>query len=259
VGRNLRVDSNLRSRIPPPRKSKSKSHCDWQSVSKPWCRGLSGAHDKIFIIIWQLRVCFCWAPSLTRGRVCLLHMLLLLASVVILGSESLGTRDHILLSQIWDFPFPSSPTTRRITVEVFDPASTRVFHPAKSKLKFYPAKSSQSQGYIATDGQTVSLGVEPHLRFMTRYLLLFDTYGLVFVGRPLWREDGSVNCKCCWPLPAQFFSGPSPLGLATIYYCLKFETSLFVASYDWQGHGGGIRPRLHTRIHPASGCPRYIA
>jgi hypothetical protein len=32
-------------------------------------------------------------------------MLLILASVVFLGSESLGTRDHILLSQIWDFPF----------------------------------------------------------------------------------------------------------------------------------------------------------
>jgi hypothetical protein len=31
-----------------------------------------------------------------------------------------------------------------------------------------------------------------------------------------------------------------------IFYCLRFETSLFVASYDWQGHGGGIRPRLHT-------------
>jgi hypothetical protein len=36
------------------------------------------------------------------------------------------------------------------------------------------------------------------------------------------------------------------LGLATIFYCLRFETSLFVASYDSQGHGGDIRPRLHT-------------
>jgi hypothetical protein len=35
-----------------------------------------------------------------RGRVCLLYMLLALASTVFLGSESLGTRDHILLSQI---------------------------------------------------------------------------------------------------------------------------------------------------------------
>jgi hypothetical protein len=34
----------------------------------------------------------------------------------------------------------------------------------------------------------------------------------------------------------------------TIFYCLKFETSLFVASYDSQGHGGGIRPLLHTGL-----------
>jgi hypothetical protein len=53
-------------------------------------------------------------------------------------------------------------------------------------------------------------------------------------------------CMCCWPLPAQSFSGPNPLGLATVFYCLRFETSLFVTSYDSQGHGGGVRPRLHT-------------
>jgi hypothetical protein len=73
-----------------------------------------------------------------------------------------------------------------------------------------------------------------------------DSYVLDSVGRPLWREDGSVFCMCRWPLPAQSVSGPSPLGLATVFYCLRFETSLFVASYDSQGHGGGIRPRLHT-------------
>jgi hypothetical protein len=73
--------------------------------------------------------------------------------------------------------------------------------------------------------QSVSLGVEPHLGLMTRYLLLFDSYGLGFVGRPLWWEDGSVFCICCLSLPAQSLSGPSPLGLATIFYCLRFETS----------------------------------
>jgi hypothetical protein len=36
------------------------------------------------------------------------------------------------------------------------------------------------------------------------------------------------------------------MGLATIFYCLRFETSLFVASYDSQGYGGSIRPCLHT-------------
>jgi hypothetical protein len=45
------------------------------------------------------------ALSLTRGRVCRLQLLLELASAVILGSESCGTRYHILLSQIRDFPF----------------------------------------------------------------------------------------------------------------------------------------------------------
>jgi hypothetical protein len=57
------------------------------------------------ITIWQLWSCFCGAPSLTRGRVCLLYMLLGLPNAVFLGSESFGTRDHILLSQIWDFTF----------------------------------------------------------------------------------------------------------------------------------------------------------
>jgi hypothetical protein len=27
------------------------------------------------------------------------------------------------------------------------------------------------------------------------------------------------------------------VGLVTIFYCLRFETSLFVASYDSQGYG----------------------
>jgi hypothetical protein len=58
---------------------------------------------------------------LTKGRVCRLQLLLALASAVIFESEPRGTRDHILLSQIRDFPF------RRLLrlVEVFDPASTR--------------------------------------------------------------------------------------------------------------------------------------
>jgi hypothetical protein len=46
---------------------------------------------------------------------------------------------------------------------------------------------------------------------------------LCWCGELLWREDGSVFCICCWPLPTQSFSGPSPLGLATIIYSLRFE------------------------------------
>jgi hypothetical protein len=57
---------------------------------------------------YLLQSCFHGASSLTRGRVCLLYMLLALASAVFLESESLCTRDHILLSQIWDFVFVAS-------------------------------------------------------------------------------------------------------------------------------------------------------
>jgi hypothetical protein len=78
------------------------------TISRPVCLRIkdpSRAYDQIFITVRQLQVSWCGAPSLTRGRVCCLQLLLVLASEVILGSKSHGTRDHILLSQIWDFPF----------------------------------------------------------------------------------------------------------------------------------------------------------
>jgi hypothetical protein len=62
---------------------------------------------------------------------------------------------------------------------------------------------------------------------------------------PLWREDWSVFYNCCWPSPTQSFSGPCPMVLVTIFYCLRIETSLFVVSCYCQGYGGGIRPDLH--------------
>jgi hypothetical protein len=79
--------------------------------------------------------------------------------------------------------------------------------------------------------------------------------------QPHWRQNRSVICNCCWSSPAQSFSGPSPAGLMTTFYGLRLETpqtwrvaqlypqalgSLFVATYDLQGYGGGIGPRFHT-------------
>jgi hypothetical protein len=58
-------------------------------------------------IFFQLNLCG-YSPyltsSLTRGWICRLQLLLVLASAVILRSESHGTHYHILLSQIRDSP-----------------------------------------------------------------------------------------------------------------------------------------------------------
>jgi hypothetical protein len=86
-----------------------------------------------------------------------------------------------------------------------------------------------------------------------------DSCGFLEVWRCLWRENGSVIYSCCWPSTAQYFSGTSPVGLVTIFYCLRFETSLFVASCDSQGYGGVIRPRLHTQLILLALDFRYLA
>jgi hypothetical protein len=78
------------------------------TVRRPVYLGIkypSGTYEEIFITVRQLRVGWCGALFLMRGLVCRLQLLLVLASAVILGSESLGTRDRILLSQIWDSCF----------------------------------------------------------------------------------------------------------------------------------------------------------
>jgi hypothetical protein len=57
-----------------------------------------------------------------------------------------------------------------------------------------------------------------HLGPKTTFLLLSDICGFVDVGRPLWREDGSVVYNCCWSSPAQSFSSPSPAVRRTLFY-----------------------------------------
>jgi hypothetical protein len=84
------------------------SHSLYPSITahvKSWCSLIPSTTSGHTTAPFEIR-----NSSLTRGRVCLLYtcMVLALASVVFLGSESLGTRDHILLSHIWGFPFVAS-------------------------------------------------------------------------------------------------------------------------------------------------------
>jgi hypothetical protein len=84
----------------------------------------------------------------------------------------------------------------------------------------------------------------------------------VLVSSPIWGSRPDIYY--CLTVTVLFFCGASSpmrkrvcllymlLALASavflIFYCLRFETSLFVASYDSQGHGEGIQPCLHTGI-----------
>jgi hypothetical protein len=53
-----------------------------------WCKAPSGAHNQICITFSQLWGCSCGAPSLTKGQVSRLQLLMVLASAVIFGIQS---------------------------------------------------------------------------------------------------------------------------------------------------------------------------
>jgi hypothetical protein len=57
--------------------SQRQSHIatDGQSVCLSWCRDLAGALDQMLIFKWKLLSCPCGAPSLARGRVCHLSVI----------------------------------------------------------------------------------------------------------------------------------------------------------------------------------------
>jgi hypothetical protein len=55
--------------------------------------------------------------------------------------------------------------------------------------------------------------------------LLLNNCRFIDVGRPLWREVGSVVFSFCRASPAQPFSDLRPTGLTSIFYCLYFWDS----------------------------------
>jgi hypothetical protein len=106
---------------------------------------------------------------------------------------------------------------------------------------------------------SVRLGVEPHLGLMTRYLLVWQLRSSFMWGALSDERMGLSFVYATGPCQRSLSQVWVPLVLATIFYCLRFGTSLFVASYDSQGHGGGIRPRLHTGVFSLTVCQWLLA
>jgi hypothetical protein len=128
-----------------------------------------------------------------RGRVCYLYMLLSLASAVFLGFESLGTRNHIWLSQIWDFPFRrllrlAGSRWRYCTALC---TSLSVSSEVKSKSKLLYDWQFTANQFVLAPGP-----LRPTTRdcFSNRTLAV-----IVLISHPLWREGGVVSYEYAWP------------------------------------------------------------
>jgi hypothetical protein len=83
-----------------------------------------------------------------------------------------------------------------------------------------------SRSHVTTGGQSASLswcqapiyGLHQILFFTVRQLRICWCGALSLKRRRVCVHNS------CWPSPAQSFLGPSPAGLVTIFYCLRFET-----------------------------------
>jgi hypothetical protein len=77
---------------------------DDQSANMSWCQATTLGPKPYFYHCQTVAGSLMWAACLTRGRCCRLQLLLAVANAVIVGSESCGANDHILLPQIRDSP-----------------------------------------------------------------------------------------------------------------------------------------------------------
>jgi hypothetical protein len=117
---------------------------DWRFTANQFVLATSPLRLTTSNLIFQLNT-YGYSPYvtsfLTRGWVCRLQLLLVLASTVILRSESCETHDHILLSQIRDSP------NLEAQVPVFIFPRNRVARLYHQVLGSISVASYDSQGY----------------------------------------------------------------------------------------------------------------
>jgi hypothetical protein len=117
---------------------------DWRFTANQLVLATSPLRLITSIFFFQINTCD-QSPyvtfSLLRGWVRRLQLLLALASAVILRSESHGTHNHILLSQIWDH------TNLECQVPIFISSRNRVTRLCPQALGSLFVASYDSQGY----------------------------------------------------------------------------------------------------------------
>jgi hypothetical protein len=127
---------------------------------------------------------------------------------------------------------PFVPWQRLLRVEILQ------LHSLKPSIHRFPYRTpwteSESESYVTTDGQSASLSWNKapiwglrqdfYWRRICRLQLLLTLASAVIIGRGL-------------------------VEIATIFCCLRFETSLFVASYDLTRSLNWLCPLLMTSRH----------
>jgi hypothetical protein len=121
-----------------------------QSASLSWNKARIWGLQPDSFTLRQLRDCWCGALSLTKGRGCRLQLLLVLARAVILVSESRGTRDHILLSQIWDFYFSRLLRIAGLRWRYSTPPPHGVLYELKNELSFITLRRTEERSLPRT-------------------------------------------------------------------------------------------------------------
>jgi hypothetical protein len=137
--------------------------------------------------------CFCGAPSLTRGLVC---------SLITQWSELRRIRNHQVKSS-YIMTDSQTASLSWCQAPLLEPVTNFSFflHLFLDNYWFndvgrllWQEVGSEVWGHVMTDGQSVSMSWRrAHLGTCNQ--ILSEFYCLVFVGRPLWREFGSVSCQ----------------------------------------------------------------
>jgi hypothetical protein len=91
---------------------------DGQSASLSWYQDPSGAYDQILFTVRHLRVCRYGAPSLTRGRFCLLQLLLSSPAQSFSGPSPAG-----LMTTFYSLRFETPPIWRTRSLYLYPPGT----------------------------------------------------------------------------------------------------------------------------------------
>jgi hypothetical protein len=172
--------------------SESKLLYDWRFIANQFIFALSLLRLTTRNFFSQVNPC-CHSPyvtsSLTRRWVYRLQLLLVLANAVILESESRGTRDRILLSQIRDSPKPGGPG-RRIYIPQERSGPVTPALAMKTRREPHKKHCFQELAYLFIAGET-------YLSSRYQAVAVFVRCHITILRMDL-REVGCEGLECHW-------------------------------------------------------------